>query len=210
MHLVFIMTKLFKQHRGCHMLHSESLVLWVIIFSCFTHEIYRSTDLFFPVYFVVVYIFCLPGNFPNVMRNHMTVNKHDENNSKSDNNNNNNFFNAFSYQLQNAPTTLSCSVNGVLHCQQCESCKLQEKLTSIKPWFTSLSFNNQRIFLEELIVLSEEIAGKLVSIFSSLVSKDFHYSTSKLKYEAFGGDYDVDFTNHSLNIDKVTQYDNTS
>ena len=111
------------------------------------------------------------------------------------------------YQLQNAPTTLRCSsVNGVLHCRQCESCKLQEKLISIKPWFTSLSFNNQRLFLEQLVVLSQEIAEKLISILSSLVSKDFHYSTSKLKYEEFGADYDVDFTNHSLNIDKVNRF----
>ena len=149
------------------------------------------------------------------MLNHMTINKQDVNNNNNNSNNNNNynnnhnedktsFFEIFSYQLQNSPTTLRCSANGALHCQHCESCKLQEKLISIKPWFTSLSFNNQRVFLEQLVLLSEDIAEKLISIFSSLGSKDWHYSTSKLKYEAFGRDYDVDFTNHSLNVDKVT------
>lgn len=153
------------------------------------------------------------------MLNHMPVNKQEVNNNSNNNNYYNNtnqnnstknnnedkssFFESFSYQLQNSPTTLRCSTNGALHCQQCESCKLQEKLISIKPWFTSLSFNNQRVFLEQLVVLSEDIAEKLISIFSSLGSKDFHYSTSKLKYEAFGRDYDVDYTNHSLNVDKV-------
>lgn len=107
-------------------------------------------------------------------------------------------------QAQKIESSLRCSVNGPLYCHRCDSCKLQEKLASTKVWFTSLSFDNQRIFLQKLIVESENIAGKLLGIFRSLVSKDYHYATSKLKYEQFGGDYDVDLTNHSLDICKVS------
>jgi len=110
-----------------------------------------------------------------------------------------------SYQAQKIESTLRCSVNGPLHCRQCESCKLQEKLTYTKAWFTSLSFNNQRVFLQKLIAESENVAGKLLGIFRSIVSKDYQYATSKLKYEEFGGDFDVDLTNHSLDIHKVSE-----
>ena len=59
--------------------------------------------------------------------------------------------------------------------------------------------------MEHLLHLSpSDLVCKLSGLLASFVSKDFKYAVSRLKYEPFGSDFEVDMTNHSLDIDQVS------
>ena len=57
--------------------------------------------------------------------------------------------------------SLRCSINGPLFCQQCESCKLNEKVNLTKAWFIPISDYNKKLYLQRLIYSSFDLLPKL-------------------------------------------------
>lgn len=104
--------------------------------------------------------------------------------------------------------SIRCNKNGPLFCHQCESCKLVQKINLTKAWFIPLSYNSKRMFLERLIVLSDDMHTKITSILSCLHSKDFQYSNSRVKCGTTENGKNMidkieENTNHSLDIKEV-------
>lgn len=104
--------------------------------------------------------------------------------------------------------TIRCNIKGPLFCQVCESCKLVQKVNLTKAWFSPLSFNSKRMFLEQLILLSDDIHEKIPGILSCLQSKDFQYSNSRHQCLSEDSKHRIDRidenTNHSLKIEEVS------
>ena len=98
--------------------------------------------------------------------------------------------------------TLKCNVKEPSFCLQCESCRLIDKINSTKSWFRSLGYNNQKLFLEELIQSAPDLMNKLPAILYGLHSKDYQYAKSRLEPSVDHDGFQSN-TNHSLDINKI-------
>lgn len=93
-----------------------------------------------------------------------------------------------------------CTISEPIHCKNCETCILTQRINQTSAWFKPLSYQRKKEFLLRLISSCRNVKGILDGLFKNLCSKDFQYFKSRIISE----NCYVDSTDHSLDVQQVS------